>query len=123
MIRYNNGTKDIFNAEKSNAPSYTGQDNRNGSSNNLFMEGQFDANTYYHGSKGANAGTIATTVLTSPFCGLIPAIACSNTTPEQSNLNFPSGDKIKNQEIISSRHNYRLISTHPEYFRSFRLKV
>ncbi len=95
MIRYQNGSKDLFTetkqiASKTERPETGGLDS--------YSEGQDDATRYYKGSKGANAGTIATTILTSPVFGLIPAIACSSTSPDESNLNFPSRDKFQQTE-------------------------
>lgn len=89
MIRYENGTKDIFD-NKSNeaaiAPVL--------SSDELFRQGRSDASRYYHGYKGAGTGTLITS-LVSPLLGLIPAIATSSANPSNARLNYPNADLMK----------------------------
>ena len=91
MIRYENGTKDIFNNDKEpeNISSSIAK-----SSKDLFIQGQTDATQYYKGYKGAATGTLITG-LVSPLLGLIPAIACSSTPPNDKNLNYPNPDLMK----------------------------
>jgi len=90
MVRYENGTKDIFNEEKKiEAISNLSQSNED-----LFTQGKLDASKYYKGYKGAGTGTLVTSLI-SPLVGLIPAIACSSTQPKEDNLNFPNSDLIK----------------------------
>ena len=90
MVRYENGTKDIFNEEKKiEATSNLSQSNED-----LFTQGKLDASKYYKGYKGAGTGTLITSLL-SPLVGLIPAIACSSTQPKEANLNYPNSDLIK----------------------------
>ncbi len=89
MIRYENGTKDVFNDEPkpvaaSPAPNA-----------NLYLQGQMDASTYYEGYKGAGTGTLIVSLL-SPLAGLIPAIACSSTRPRDQKLMYPDADLMKN---------------------------
>lgn len=90
MIRYENGTKDIFDEEKSTgtlpASVQSGAD--------LYLQGQKDATRYYQGYKGAGTGTLIVSLL-SPLVGLIPAIACSSTQPKDSFLNYPKSDLMK----------------------------
>src|SRR5882762_1134607 len=57
MIRYENGTKDVFNDEPkpvtvSPAPNA-----------NLYLQGKMDASTYYEGYKGAGTGTLIVSLL------------------------------------------------------------
>lgn len=91
MIRYENGTNDVFKEEqKSNAgwpPKYSNLD--------LYAQGQQDAETYYQGYKGAGTGTLLVSLL-SPLVGLIPAIACANSKPKDRNLMYPDADLMKN---------------------------
>jgi len=90
MIRYENGTKDIFIEErKIETVSKPTQ-----SSGDLFIQGQTDASRYYKGYIGAGTGTLITG-LVSPLVGLIPAIACSSTQPKEINLNYPNADLMK----------------------------
>lgn len=93
MVRYENGTKDIFNEEKKNETVYSPTQ----SSGNLFILGQIDASRYYKGYKGAGTGTLITG-LVSPLVGLIPAIACSSTQPIDINLSYPNADLMKKSD-------------------------
>ena len=91
MIRYENGTNDVFKEEPaSNASKFL-----NSSNLNLYAQGQQDAETFYHGYKGAGTGTLMVSLL-SPLVGLIPAIACANTRPKDRNLMYPDADLMKN---------------------------
>ena len=104
-IRYENGTKDIFNTEKEesgNTPSTPASPPVLAptpvmSSNDYYMKGQKDATRYYVGYTGAGTGTLVTS-LVSPLLGLVPAIACVATPPKQKNLNFPSAELLKNPD-------------------------
>jgi len=93
MIRYENGTKDIFTEEKK-------IETTSSTSGNLFIQGQSDASKYYKGYKGASTGTLITS-LVSPLVGLIPAIACSATQPKEINLNYPNADLMKKSDYYS----------------------
>jgi hypothetical protein len=89
MIRYENGTKDIFNEEpKSVAVSPA-------ANANLYLQGKMDADTYYEGYKGAGTGTLLVSLI-SPLIGLIPAIVCSSTRPRDQKLMYPDADLMKN---------------------------
>ena len=96
MVRYENGTKDIFNEEKKIETVSTSSP----SSADLFTQGQSDASQYYKGYKGAGTGTLITS-LVSPIVGLIPAIACSSTQPKQINLDYPDTELIKNADYYN----------------------
>lgn len=90
MIRYENGTKDIF-----SEPSKTEVENNYVSDKKLkdmFRRGQEDAVMYYKGYKPAGTGTLVTGLIASPLAGLIPAVACSSTSPDESNLMYPSSE-------------------------------
>lgn len=82
-ITYANGTKEVFSEEKVQAPAEP----------TIFPDsydkGAEDASTYYRKHGGAAAGTFFTSLLVSPVIGLIPAIACSSTPPNELNLNMP----------------------------------
>lgn len=54
----------------------------------LYVKGTIDAERNYVRYKGAAAGTLITS-LVSPLVGLIPAIACSATSPKITNLGYP----------------------------------
>ena len=93
MVRYENGTKDIFIEEK-NDDAVSSSSSLSG---DLFTRGQLDASRHYTAYKGAGTGTIITSLL-SPIIGLIPAIACSSTRPKYTNFNYPNADLMKKSD-------------------------
>ncbi|HET7178432.1 MAG TPA: hypothetical protein VFI14_01845 [Chryseosolibacter sp.] len=97
LIRYENGTKDVFEVEPEDAIT---------APKDLYIRGQSDALTYYDGYKGAGTGTLITSLL-SPLVGLVPAVACSSTPPREINLNYPD------QELMAQ----------PEYSRGYRQRA
>ncbi|KIC92640.1 hypothetical protein OI18_21930 [Flavihumibacter solisilvae] len=97
MIRYSNGTRDMFIDEPKNVElkpydKYSRED--------LYHLGQSDASKHYKGYKGAGGGTLITG-LVSPLLGLIPAITCSTTTPKDSNLNYPSAELMNKPDYFN----------------------
>ncbi|RIJ41700.1 hypothetical protein [Pontibacter oryzae] len=64
-----------------------------GNNVDLYAKGQSDAITYYDGYKPASTGTLVTSLL-SPLIGLIPAVACSATTPRDHSLDAPSHELL-----------------------------
>lgn len=93
MIRYQNGTKDIFNESISPAAA-------NGETEN-YIAGQKDALQYYRGYKPASNGTLATGLFLSPLIGLVPAFATTSSAPEDINLQYPDPSKMKNQDYYN----------------------
>ena len=99
MVRYENGTKDIFNVEpkaSSNTSNSSNSSNATSTQNtdDLHAKGQIDATRYYTGYKGAGTGTLIAS-LVSPLIGLVPAIACSSSQPKDENLMYPSSELMK----------------------------
>lgn len=90
-IVYKNGT--IVNLNKNQKHLYTlgnlGYDS-------LYSLGYDDAKHHYGRYKPAAAGTFITTLF-SPVLGLIPAVSCASTKPQNNNLNFPNMELAKNQ--------------------------
>ncbi len=74
LIRYENGTKEIFEDKKEE----TKTENANNGNDNftLTRQAEMDAQKYYRGYKGPKLGTFLVTTFTGPF-GLIPAITNS----------------------------------------------
>jgi hypothetical protein len=64
--------------------------------------GREDAQRYYHNFGGAVAGTVLTSLFVSSIIGLIPAIACSSTYPNEHNLGLANNDKSKDQIYYSA---------------------
>ncbi len=89
MVRYENGTNDIFNqsnVSSNNSPSESGE---------LCDQGKQDAKVNYKGRNSGSGWTCATTILFSPIIGIIPAAVCSSSEPAQSNLNAPNSELMK----------------------------
>ncbi|WP_221390066.1 hypothetical protein [Dyadobacter sp. NIV53] len=68
---------------------------------NLSIKGQIDAERNYKKYKGASVGTLITS-LVSPLIGLIPAIACSASTPKIQNLGYPSEELFRQADYHKS---------------------
>jgi hypothetical protein len=88
MIRYKNGSKDVFNDSKSSTSS----------ASEMVMKGQEDAAINYKGAKSGAGWTAAAAILTSPVLALIPAAICSSSAPEDVNLNYKNPELMKNAE-------------------------
>lgn len=91
MIRYENGSKDIFNEAQNTIAA-------NVSSADMQIKGKQDAITNYTGKSSGAGWTAATSVLTGPLLGLVPAIACSSTKPSDENLNYKNSELMKNND-------------------------
>lgn len=92
MIRYENGTKDIFNqTEEMKTESKT-------SNEDIRMKGKRDAKMNYKGKKSGAGWTAATTVLFSPIIGVIPAAACASSEPSDQNLNYRDNELMKDYD-------------------------
>jgi len=89
MIRYENGTKDIFNQ--------TGEikSDSKTSNKNMRMKGKIDSEMYYTGKKSGAGWTAVTTILFSPIIGVIPAAACASSEPSDKNLNYRDNELMK----------------------------
>jgi len=94
LIRYENGTKDIFNEVKKSETTKSATDD-------LYAEGQSDANKYYKGYKGAGTAVLTTGLLLSPLVGLVPAALCASADPQDENLNYPSSDLMKKTDYAN----------------------
>lgn len=95
LIKYENGSKDIFlNEQKQTSTDTT----FNIPKDELYRMGTTDAAKYYKGYKPATLGTFFASLLLSAGVGLIPAIACSATTPNNISLNYPNDTLIKKKE-------------------------
>lgn len=103
LIRYENGSKDVFNdSKKVEEKIVSGKD--------FYQEGQSDANRFYRGYKGAGNTVLATSLLFSPLVGLIPAAICASADPQDENLDYPSSDLMKNSEYANGyRHRAKKI--------------
>jgi hypothetical protein len=89
MIRYENGSKDVF------SDTQTGSSD-NTSSTEMELKGKRDAAMNYSGKNSGAGWTAATSIVLSPLFGLVPAIACASSEPSENNLNIKSPDLMKN---------------------------
>jgi hypothetical protein len=102
MIRYENGTKDIFNqTEEIKSDSKT-------SNEDMRMKGKRDSEMNYTGKKSGAGWTAVTTILFSPIIGVIPAAACASSEPSDKNLNYRDNELMKdyeyNKEYVEQAH-------------------
>jgi hypothetical protein len=89
FIKYENGTKEVINTlENNNKSNNTAQDL------DPCLLGEQDADLNYRGQNSGATWTGLITVLTSPLIGLIPAVACTLTEPNVSNLGITDFEKI-----------------------------
>ena len=91
MIRYQNGTKDIFNESNTSTENVSNQETGKATCE----EGMKDAYHYYYGKNSGAGWTFVTTIIATPLIGLIPAAACSSQQPSDKNLNCPNPDLMK----------------------------
>ena len=92
MIRYENGTKDVFNQkENDKVESEVPKED-------LRMKGKRDSEKNYKGKKSGAGWTAATTILLSPIIGVIPAVACASSEPSDENLNYRDNELMKNYQ-------------------------
>lgn len=96
MIRYENGTKDIFKDEILAPTSIAIK-----GENENYKLGQQDAKRYYKGYRAAGTGTLVTGLVLSPLLGLIPAFATTGSVPQEINLNFPDANRMKNSDYYN----------------------
>lgn len=93
FIRYENGTKDVFNEGKV-IPSQP-SNSSNSKEVNYTESGINDSKRNYRGQNSGAGWTAAITVLTSPLIGIIPAAICASNEPQDRNLNA-------NQELMKN---------------------
>lgn len=127
IIRYKNGTKDIFSSESKSDQNITSEPSFSKGANNmpinsnridnsdqknnlkstqdianqstdLFNDGKLDARRFYNGHVGAGTGTLLTGIFAGSISSLVPAIMTSSYPPHESNLNFPDYSKMQNKD-------------------------
>ena len=107
MVIYENGTREVFKEEKKDdtklqipIEAATKKeiviDNSVTDVQDLCFKGQQDAGRYYTGYREASTWTAATTIVGGIVIGLIPAIACSSSEIQMSNLTIPDPKLFKN---------------------------
>jgi len=96
MIRYENGTKDVFNETSAQSVVSSQTTVNNVTDEDMALKGREDAKANYRGAKSGAGWTAATTILFSPIIGVIPAVACSSAAPSDDNLNYRDNNLMKN---------------------------
>lgn len=92
LIRYENGTKDIFNQTQEV------KTNAKASTEDMRMKGKRDSEMNYRGKKSGAGWTAATTILFSPLIGVIPAAVCASSEPSDQNFNYRDNELMKDYE-------------------------
>lgn len=91
MIKHKEGYIDMFqNGKKIELTKYSNKD-----SIYLVIKAEGDAFKNYKAYKPACMSTFLMSGLGTPLLGMIPAIKCTSTTPNDKNLNFPDKELIK----------------------------
>lgn len=109
MIKYADGTKDIFKEDvakdedqtKSPLEYLSSQSAVAANSNEMYSRGEQDAQLNYKGQHSGVGGTIATTIVISGLVGLVPAIICSSNEPSMINLHIPTSDASNNKDYLT----------------------
>lgn len=90
MLKYQNGTKDVF--------SESDRSTNSSKKEELFEKGKDDAKTFYKGKNSGAGWTAATTIILSPILGVVPAALCASAEPDIDNLNVPNASLMKNND-------------------------
>ncbi len=96
MIRYENGTKDIFN--ESENKNLTIDNTTKQATQDYATLAMNDARSNYRGQNSGAGWVVFTTMITSPILGIIPAVACASKEPNDQNLNYKNQDLMKIQQ-------------------------
>ena len=92
-LKYRNGTIIQLSDNIVDIPSKYAQND------SLYLTGIKDANSYYDGYRAAATGTLVASFFV-PY-GLIPAIACSATPPQNQNLHMPNTSLAQNPNYLA----------------------
>lgn len=104
LIRYENGSKDIFTQAENTLDTTrkiqpeTRPVETKVSSGDMCLQGRQDAFVNYHGHNTGAGWTLATTILTFPPIGLIPALACASSPPKDKNLNYKNVELMRDNK-------------------------
>jgi hypothetical protein len=100
-IVFENGMRQFFIISESKSPNLTlDAYTRDDYSQNINYKvlGKEHAEQLYQGRNSGAVWTLITSVLTSPFGGIVTALACSTTQPSFHNLNYPYTSEAQNFE-------------------------
>jgi len=97
MIRYENGSKDIFTEiESAIAPTVNNPTSSQAITGNLADRGKEDAISFYHCYNSGAGWVAATAILLGPLVGVVPAVICASVVPLDDNLNYKESELMKN---------------------------
>jgi hypothetical protein len=99
LVRYENGSKDVF-ADEKPVSIEIGKELLD--EETATFNGSNDAIRYYRGYGGAGSGTLVTGLFAGSIFALIPAILTSSSVPKDENLNYPSASLMKNPEYSTA---------------------
>lgn len=99
MIKYANGSKDVFKDVKQIDISIA-KAQESDSIQNMFLQGQKDADKYYKGMNSGAGGTFLTTITLGGLLGVIPAAICSSHEPRRENLMLPNKNMYSNENYM-----------------------
>ncbi|MFW5757918.1 MAG: hypothetical protein ACOC31_06680 [Bacteroidota bacterium] len=68
---------------------------------NVCLQAKADSRLHYSGQNSGAGWVTATTIVTTPLLGLIPAIAISSAEPSDHNLNYRNVEQMQNYEYAS----------------------
>ena len=97
MIKYENGTKDVFDPAENETKI---EPVKLVSSEGLFERGEVDAKMYYTCNKCVAGGTFLSTFVLGGLIGLIPAVIITSSEPKTINLNLPSNAMINSSAYM-----------------------
>lgn len=95
MIKYENGTKDVFNKVETTD---NVEDVNQMADTSLFTKGKNDANKNYH-TEGGGVTCLVSAI--DPIIGLIPAIMYTSNPPTMEKLNYQNPTLIKNSNYYN----------------------
>lgn len=112
MIKYSDGTKDVFKDEEPSEikqevkqPEVKTVEQTKSNSSDDYTKGSQDAKMYYPARHCGVGGTVLATIFATPIGGAIVAGACSASEPSMQNLSIP---------------NMQLATTSSEYMRGYK---
>jgi hypothetical protein len=98
MIRYENGTKDMFTESLNDIKTNLSDNAVKQNIEEYATTAMNDARTNYRGQNSGAGWVVFTTMIASPILGIIPAAACASKEPNDQNLNYKSQDLMKIQQ-------------------------
>lgn len=99
FVKYENGTKEMFNENNPIANKQTIV------VENMEVEGTKDAALHYPAKFTGAGWTLANSILLTPLGGLLTAALCAGAKPQNGNLGAPYKEKMENNSYLSAYKN------------------